>query len=556
MGICFLGYKEDIMETKQKKRIYCAIYTRKSTTEGLDQEFTTLDAQREAAENYIASQKSEGWVQLQEQYNDGGFTGANIERPALQKLLSDIKEHKVSCVVVYKVDRLSRSLMDFAQLLEFFEKHNVTFVSVTQHFNTNSSMGRLTLNILLSFAQFEREIISERTRDKMGAARKRGQWLGGRPALGYNLDKENKRILINEEEAALIREIFALYIKGNSLLDVARIINDKGYRTKHLSYKSGKVFGGKKYGVTHIQWIIRNVIYAGKVEYKGIIYEGQHEPIIDEATFKAAQAQLALNRRERKVTKNKECTGLLSRLLHCKACGAFMFHTYTLKKNLHKYRYYLCSSAQKRGYDTCPNKTLNAQSIEDAVIARLKTMFSGKDITEHPHKQELEALISPVWDTLYADKKRRILNTLLKEVDYRQDTKKLGITLNENGQRFEFDVDLKRVRLINKWDKEKELTKEPLIRSTLILAYQIQRLIDQGKIKHARNACNWLNLSPSRMDQVMNTLFLCPAIQEAILTDNNPSIQNFSEFTIRPILQEVNWNCQLDYWEKLTNNTL
>jgi DNA invertase Pin-like site-specific DNA recombinase len=544
------------MEAKQKKRIYCAIYTRKSTTEGLDQEFTTLDAQREAAENYIASQKSEGWVQLQEQYNDGGFTGANIERPALQKLLSDIKEHKVSCVVVYKVDRLSRSLMDFAQLLEFFEKHNVTFVSVTQHFNTNSSMGRLTLNILLSFAQFEREIISERTRDKMGAARKRGQWLGGRPALGYNLDKENKRILINEEEAALIREIFALYIKGNSLLDVARIINEKGYRTKHLSYKSGKVFGGKKYGVTHIQWIIRNVIYAGKVEYKGIIYEGQHKPIIDEATFKAAQAQLALNRRERKVTKNKECIGLLSRLLHCRACGAFMFHTYTLKKNLHKYRYYLCSSAQKRGYDTCPNKTLNAQSIEDAVIARLRTMFSGKDITEHPHKQELEALISPVWDTLYADKKRRILNTLLKEVDYRQDTKKLGITLNENGQRFEFDVDLKRVRFINKWDKEKELTKEPLIRSTLILAHQIQRLIDQGKIKHARNACNWLNLSPSRMDQVMNTLFLCPAIQEAILTDDTPSIQNFSEFTIRPILQEADWNCQLDYWKRLTNNTL
>ena len=261
MVICFLACKEIlIMETKEKKRLYCAIYTRKSTSEGLDQDFTTLDAQREAAENYIASQKSEGWVPLQEQYNDGGFTGANIERPALQKLLSDIKEHKIDCVVVYKVDRLSRSLMDFAQLLKFFEEHNVTFVSVTQHFNTNSSMGRLTLNILLSFAQFEREIISERTKDKMGAARKRGQWLGGRPPLGYDLDKENKRIVINEEEAKLIREIFDLYVKGNSLLQTARIINDKGYRTKHLAYKSGKVFGGKKYGVTHIQWIIRNVV--------------------------------------------------------------------------------------------------------------------------------------------------------------------------------------------------------------------------------------------------------------------------------------------------------
>jgi DNA invertase Pin-like site-specific DNA recombinase len=539
------------MEAKQKKRIYCAIYTRKSTTEGLDQEFTTLDAQREAAENYIASQKSEGWVQLQEQYNDGGFTGANIERPALQKLLSDIKEHKVSCVVVYKVDRLSRSLMDFAQLLEFFEKHNVTFVSVTQHFNTNSSMGRLTLNILLSFAQFEREIISERTRDKMGAARKRGQWLGGRPALGYNLDKENKRILINEEEAALIREIFALYIKGNSLLDVARIINEKGYRTKHLSYKSGKVFGGKKYGVTHIQWIIRNVIYAGKVEYKGIIYEGQHESIIDEATFKAAQAQLTLNRRERKVTKNKECIGLLSRLLHCRACGAFMFHTYTLKKNLHKYRYYLCSSAQKRGYDTCPNKTLNAQSIEDAVVARLKTMFSGKDITKHLHKQELEALISPVWDTLYADKKRRILNTLLKEVDYRQDTKKLGITLNENGQRFEFDVDLKRVRFINKWDKEKEVEKEPQIRKNLLLAHQLQALQGRGQVTSIREAAHCLNMSQTRLNHIMSFLFLSPIIQDEIITGDNKVLALVPEYKIRSLATEIDWNKQAKIWQDI-----
>src|SRR3989338_6112130 len=195
-------------EAKEKKRIHCAIYTRKSTSEGLEQEFTSLDAQREACVSYVASQKNEGWIALPDIYDDGGFTGANMDRPAVQKLISDIKDGKIDCVVVYKVDRLSRSLLDFSKLLEFFDKHNVTFVSITQQFNTNSSMGRLTLNILLSFAQFEREIISERTRDKMAAARKKGRWVGGRHVLGYDLDPETKKLTVNEDESALVKKIF------------------------------------------------------------------------------------------------------------------------------------------------------------------------------------------------------------------------------------------------------------------------------------------------------------------------------------------------------------
>ena len=180
----------------EEKKIKCAIYTRKSTNEGLEKDFTTLDAQRESAENYIKSQKDAGWTIIREKYNDGGYTGANTERPALKKLLDDIRAGKIDCVVVYKVDRLSRSLLDFTKLLEFFDQNSVTFVSVTQHFNTQSSMGRLTLNILLSFAQFEREMISERTKDKMGAARKKGKWVGGQPILGYDLDRENHKIII------------------------------------------------------------------------------------------------------------------------------------------------------------------------------------------------------------------------------------------------------------------------------------------------------------------------------------------------------------------------
>jgi len=192
-------------EPEKKKHLVCAIYTRKSTTEGLDQDFTTLDNQRESAVNYIKSQQHEGWTVSEEMYDDGGFTGANTDRPALQKLLNDIKLKRINCVVVYKVDRLSRSLLDFSQLLQFFDENGVAFVSITQQFNTNTSMGRLTLNILLSFAQFEREIISERTKDKMGAARKRGQWLGGKPPLGYKRDDKAKKLVIVPEEADLVR---------------------------------------------------------------------------------------------------------------------------------------------------------------------------------------------------------------------------------------------------------------------------------------------------------------------------------------------------------------
>ena len=208
-------------EKATKQKILCAVYTRVSTAEGLGQEFSSLDAQRESGESYVQSQKSEGWTVCPERYDDGGFTGANTDRPALQQLMDDIKEDKVNCVVVYKVDRLSRSLLDFTQLLEFFEKNNVAFVSVTQNFNTKTSMGRLTLHILLSFAQFEREIISERTRDKMAAAKKKGRFIGGRPCLGYDLDTKTHKLVLNPAEAKIVKEIFYLYlsrINGNLLL--------------------------------------------------------------------------------------------------------------------------------------------------------------------------------------------------------------------------------------------------------------------------------------------------------------------------------------------------
>jgi len=542
-------------ETKQPKKLnYCAIYTRKSSTEGLDKDFTSLDAQREAALNYIKSQKHEGWLPLPEAYDDGGFTGANLDRPGLQKLLSDIKSQKINCVVVYKVDRLSRSLTDFAKLLEFFDKNGVTFVSVTQAFNTNTSMGRLTLNILLSFAQFEREIISERTKDKLSAARKRGQWTGGYIPIGYRLEEKDKKkkLVIEPEGAKLVKEIFDLYLKGNSTLKITQLFNKRGLRTYQITCKNGRVIGGVKFSVAKIQWMLRYVAYMGKVDYNGQIYDGEHEAIIDEETFKKTQALLDQNHRERKVTKNTDCTGLLSRILHCRVCNTFMVHTYTIKHGTHKYRYYTCTNAQKYGHSSCPTRSVNSKAIEDAVINCLQEIYSNKQKTEnHTYKQEVDALLSPVWDTLYPEEKRRILKILLKEVDYTAATKKLGITLADNNLRLEFEVDLKQVRPLNKWRKEIEIEKEPPVRNMLILAHQIQKLIKEGKIKHAREACKWLNLSVTRMDQTMNILFLCPEIQNAILSNNSPVINALTEFKIRPLLKEADWGNQLALWQNL-----
>ena len=231
--------------TTNLRTLNCAIYTRKSTEEGLEQEFNTLDAQRESAECYIKSQEAEGWVCLPEHYDDGGFTGGNMERPALKRLLADIEAGKVDCVVVYKVDRLSRSLMDFAKMLEVFERKRIAFISVTQQFNTTNSMGRLMLNVLLSFAQFEREIISERTRDKMAAARRKGKWVGGLAPLGYDVDPVAKRLKINDDESTRVRAIFELYLEVGSIVSTLKEIDRRKWSNKRsITRKARSVAGG------------------------------------------------------------------------------------------------------------------------------------------------------------------------------------------------------------------------------------------------------------------------------------------------------------------------
>jgi len=357
--------------------VRCAIYTRKSTEEGLDQDFNSLDAQRESAEAYIESQKNEGWVCIPERYDDGGFTGGNIDRPALRRLLTDVEAGKIDCIVVYKVDRLSRSLLDFARMMETLEKHGVSFVSVTQQFNTTHSMGRLTLNILLSFAQFEREIISERTRDKMTAARKKGKWVGGMPVLGYDIDPHAKRLIVNEEEACKVRSIYELYLERQSLLPTVQELNNRGWTTKRWITKKERARGGKPFEKNNLFRLLTNITYIGKINFKGEFFEGEHQAIIEVDLWRRVQDLLRRNGRNGGRLVRNKYGALLKGLLYCVPCEAAMVHACTVKNQTTRYRYYVCSRAQKEGWHSCPTKSVPAAEIEGFVIDRIRCI--GRD---------------------------------------------------------------------------------------------------------------------------------------------------------------------------------
>jgi len=359
-----------------KPTVRCAIYTRKSTEEGLDQEYNSLDAQRDAAEAYIASQKAEGWTALPDRYDDGGFTGGNMERPALDRLRRDIERGKIDCVVVYKVDRLSRSLLDFARIMETFDNHGVSFVSVTQHFNTTHSMGRLTLNILLSFAQFEREIIGERIRDKLAAQARKGKWTGGVPVLGYDVDRTgpSPRLVVNAKEAAQVREIFRTYLEEAALLPVVKELACRGWVNKRRVTKKGKKLGGRPFNKATLHQLLTNPIYTGKMRYKDELHPGEHEAIVDQALFDQVQEQLKQNGRTGGTEVRNKYGALLRGLLRCKSCGTAMTHTFTSKGKQQLYRYYRCTNAIKNGHEVCSVGTLPAAEIERVVIDEVRDL--------------------------------------------------------------------------------------------------------------------------------------------------------------------------------------
>ena len=378
--------------TPRPRTIRCAIYTRKSTEEGLDQQYNSLDSQRDAGEAYIRSQANEGWELVPDRYDDGGFSGGNIERPALKRMMEDIQAGKIDCVVVYKVDRLSRSLLDFARVMETFDKFSVSFVSVTQHFNTTHSMGRLTLNILLSFAQFEREIIGERIRDKLAAQCRRGQWTGGYPVLGYDVDRSERtpKLVINPEEATKVRRIFSLYLELKNLLPVVEELDKRGWTNKLWHSKKGLPKGGRAFDKCSVHALLTNPIYCGKIKHKTDLYQGQHQAIVDEEIFERVQAQLRENNFNRGNRLPSKHGGLLKGLIRCPDCNVAMVHNMT-KRNAIVYRYYTCIRAIKRGRQSCKHPSLPAGEIEAAVVDQVRDISRDTKLRDEIIRQAMVA---------------------------------------------------------------------------------------------------------------------------------------------------------------------
>ena len=344
----------------------CAIYTRKSSDEGLDQAFNSLDAQYEACAAYIASQIHEGWTVVDSRYDDGGISGGTMERPGLKRLLADIEAGRVDVIVVYKVDRLTRSLGDFARMVDVFDKHEVSFVSITQQFNTTSSMGRLTLNVLLSFAQFEREVTGERIRDKIAASKKKGMWMGGHVPLGY--DVVDRKLVINAQEAESVRTLFQLYLEKGNVREVVEETKRRGILTKTRITQAGNTSGGKMFGRGPLYWLLKNPVYMGLIRHGDKTWPGKHDAIVDQKTWDDVQARLASNRANRRSRTDARAPSLLVGLLYDKEG-----HSYTPShavKNGRRYRYYVernlneCKTASgHRGRQRLP-----AHEIEALVI--------------------------------------------------------------------------------------------------------------------------------------------------------------------------------------------
>jgi DNA invertase Pin-like site-specific DNA recombinase len=432
--------------TAPRRKTRCAIYTRKSSEEDLEMEFNSLDAQREAGVAYIQSQKHEGWILVGDRYDDGGFSGGSMERPALQRLLRDVECGVVDVVVVYKVDRLSRSLIDFARIVEVLDKQNVSFVSITQQFNTTTSMGRLTLNILLSFAQFEREVIGERIRDKFAASRARGMWMGGTPPLGY--DVVDRKLVINEKEAELVRLIFKRFLRVGSVTKLAQELRRAGHTTKSWTTQDGKHRAGKPIDKCAIYKVLANRVYLGEAVHKGTPYPGEHEAIIDRATWDKVQAILAENTVARANCSRTQMPALLRGMIYAPG-GHAMTPSHTRKAGK-LYRHYVSTDAIRKGYSECAVRSVPAAEVEEAVVAQVRHLLRTPEIiartwagargdVDIPERDVVKAVtdFAPLWDELFPGEQARIVRLLVERIDLAPD--RMQVRLRAEGLHYLVD---------------------------------------------------------------------------------------------------------------------
>lgn len=417
----------EIASTKARKR--CAVYCRVSSDERLDQEFNSIDAQKEAGHAYVASQRSEGWIPVADDYDDPGFSGGNTERPGLKRLMADIERGQIDIVVVYKIDRLTRSLADFSKMVEVFERHGVSFVSVTQQFNTTTSMGRLMLNVLLSFAQFEREVTGERIRDKIAAAKRKGMWMGGVPPLGYDVD--NRLLVINEAEAAVVRRIFEEMLTIGSPTQIAVNLTADGITTKAWTTQEGQTRSGTRIDKKYLHKLLRNRIYLGESSHKGTWYPGAHPAIIDHGLWGKVHELLAKDGHARSVEiKIRSRTDALLRGLLYAPTGERMYPTYS-RKNGRKYRYYVSKSEVRYGAGGKTYERIPADEVEAAAVAQIKSVLAspeaitavcqfiqrnGAQITEDVAVMAMHRL-GDVWERLYPAERHRIVNLMVERVD-------------------------------------------------------------------------------------------------------------------------------------------
>ena len=536
--------------------VRCAIYTRKSSEEGLEQEFNSLDAQREACEAYIRSQKSAGWVALPDMYDDGGISGGTMDRPALQRLLADIGAGRVDTVVVYKVDRLTRSLSDFAKIVDAFDVRGVSFVSVTQQFNTTTSMGRLTLNMLLSFAQFEREVTGERIRDKIAASKRKGMWMGGLPPLGY--DVADRKLVVNVSEADTVRHIFRRYADLKSVRVLKEELDAAGIVSKLRLDRFGKATGSMPIARGALYLMLQNRIYRGEIVHKENAYPGLHEPIVDEALWNEVQAALADNRVERVTQSAAISPSMLAGLVHDDS-GKRMSPTHANKKGT-RYRYYVSQSLIKRSQPKASEGACRVPAadlemlVEDRICVLLRdeaTLFEVAGATTVATRRSLvenAAKLARRWPTLPAPDRRAMLHVLISRIDVRPETVDITIQPAVLSDIMKPDLDIRRLSTrpegptrvllvparLRRTGMETKLLVQGTLgaepprrsdRSLLRLVAQARYLSDlvmTGNGKTIRQLAAEAGLSPSYFTRVFRLSFLAPEITKAVLQGRQP----------------------------------